>query len=159
MSLAKLTGSEVEALMDALLSAFPTLAELRELVRVEYEKNVDAITDGSLRERVFGLIRKAEAEGWIAELVEGAHRKNPENPALRRFLDAHGLPVQPSPSEAAPPDESLRAPARGRAKKKPAPGRVVSASGRGVAAGGDMNGSIVITGDGNVVKLGGKTKK
>jgi hypothetical protein len=46
--------------------------------------------------------------------------------------------------------------ARAPAKKMPAPGRVVSASGRGVAVGGDMNGSIVITGDGNVVKRGGK---
>src|SRR5262245_40834033 len=81
----ELSGKDVEALVGALLSPFPTPALLRELVWIELERNLDEFTEGPLRERVLPLIRTAEAEGWTARLIEATRRKNPGNPMLARF--------------------------------------------------------------------------
>ena len=47
-------------------------------------KNLDAITSGTnLREVVFKLIKKAESQNWIENLIYGAIRENPGNEKLK----------------------------------------------------------------------------
>src|SRR5258708_37657474 len=56
------------------------------MVRFQLNKNLDTLALGSdLQEIVFNLIQKAEAQGWIAELISAAHTSNPGNLALLEF--------------------------------------------------------------------------
>jgi Effector-associated domain 1 len=92
----KLTGSEMKEFRNALVSAFPTLSALKQMVRVELDRNLDAITVGSLADRAFILIEQAEAEGWLLDLVDGARRANPGNPDLDQFYQRHVAPKSPN---------------------------------------------------------------
>ncbi|HQY93273.1 MAG TPA: toll/interleukin-1 receptor domain-containing protein [Caldilinea sp.] len=79
-----LTGRQIEQLQNALLDAFPSRDALRMLARIELEQNLDAIAGGeNLRVLVFNLISWAEQTDVVARLIDGAHRQNPGNPALR----------------------------------------------------------------------------
>lgn len=89
-----LTGQQIAQLRNALLDAYPTHAALREMVGEELNENLDAIAGGeTLRSVVFSLITWAEATGRTLELIEGAYRHNPTNPALRDVAAAHGVAV------------------------------------------------------------------
>ncbi len=48
------------------------------------EKNLDAIAGGdNLKDVVFKLIRTADAEGWVEDLIYAAQQENPSNPKLK----------------------------------------------------------------------------
>ncbi|MEO1653417.1 MAG: effector-associated domain EAD1-containing protein [Bacteroidota bacterium] len=82
----KLNGQEKKAFRDALLSAYPDLAGLKQMLSIELDKNLASIVgDGALKNVVFDLIQKAEAEGWVPKLIKGARTDNPDNEALRLF--------------------------------------------------------------------------
>ncbi len=95
----KLTGPQVKQLRDALLSAFPAYAPLEEMVRIGLNENLSAVAgEGILRDVVFALIRWAEAQGRITELVVAASEENPGNAALKEVSQQFALAAA-SPGE------------------------------------------------------------
>lgn len=88
----KLSGQQYRQLTEALLDAFPSKSSLAQMVRFRLEKNLDAIAIGdALRDIVFLLIQKAEAEGWTLHLICAARESNPGNPTLLAFSQEFGL--------------------------------------------------------------------
>jgi Effector-associated domain 1 len=81
----KLSGEQRKKLRDALISAFPYKSLLEQLLYFELDNNLNQITpqDSSLDTIIFELIRKAEAEGWIEDLVRAAHGSIPKNSLLQ----------------------------------------------------------------------------
>lgn len=79
-----ITGKQIGQIVDALLSAFPTRADLAMLVAIELDAHLDAITTApNLRADVFALVQWALARNRLNELLAGARRQNPGNPRLR----------------------------------------------------------------------------
>ena len=57
----QLTGKQVQQIQDALLDGYPTKDELRMLVRIKLEQNLEAIVGGdNLRVIIFNLVSWAE---------------------------------------------------------------------------------------------------
>jgi hypothetical protein len=92
----ELSGAERERFQEALLSAFPSLSSLEQMVLYKCNRRLDEFTSGALRNRVFELLKASEAEGWTAELVAGAHAANPGNPKLGQFVRGYQASVQRS---------------------------------------------------------------
>ncbi len=79
-----LSGQQRKQLQDALLNAFPTLADLERMLVFGLDKNLRAIAgEGSLQEIVFKLIQAADSQGWIEDLVRAACDSNPGNQPLK----------------------------------------------------------------------------
>lgn len=79
-----ITGKQIGQIVNALLSAFPTRADLAMLVAIELDAHLDAITTApNLRADVFTLVQWALARNRLNELVAGARRQNPGNPLLK----------------------------------------------------------------------------
>jgi hypothetical protein len=79
-------GERLQQFQKALLSAFPTTAKLKQMVRFRLDENLEAIAAGAnLSETISNLIEWAEAEGKLEELLIAARKENPGNPALRKF--------------------------------------------------------------------------
>ena len=79
-------GKSRQQFHDALLSAFPTPAKLKQMVSFELDENLDAIAIGeNYSEVVFKLIEWAESEGKEEELLNAARFSNPGNPKLKSF--------------------------------------------------------------------------
>lgn len=99
-----LTGAQIAQLLAALLAAYPRRDDLRMMVRVELGENLDAIAGGdTLRAVAFSLIEWAQRTGRTAELIAGARRGNPGNPALQAVAASLGLtPDDPPPVAPAP---------------------------------------------------------
>ncbi|GAA6617577.1 effector-associated domain EAD1-containing protein [Scytonema sp. NUACC26] len=73
-----------QQLHDALIDAFPDRSSLKQMLWLELEKNLDEITLGnSLRTIVFELIRKAEADNFLPQLIFAARQSNPGNFSLQ----------------------------------------------------------------------------
>jgi nucleoside phosphorylase len=99
----ELTPSQRERLNEALLSAFPSVPDLQRMVRFKLNRNLAEFAHGALGNQVFTLIEKAEAEGWLDELVRKAHEANPGNPRLHAIhaeLMGSSAPVAPPPAPA-----------------------------------------------------------
>ncbi|WP_424103285.1 effector-associated domain EAD1-containing protein [Moorena producens] len=78
-----LSGQQRKKLHEALINAFPDQSSLEQMVSFELDKNLNAIAGGAnLKEVVFNLIQRAEAENWIKDLVSGARKSNPRNKRL-----------------------------------------------------------------------------
>ncbi|MEC4819923.1 MAG: effector-associated domain EAD1-containing protein [Scytonema sp. PMC 1069.18] len=93
----KLNGQQYKQLTEALLDAFPEQQRLAELVQIQFEKNLNAIAMGSdLRAIVYKLIQAAQAQGWIDQLIVGAHEFNPNNEKLSVFAQELNLVIPPS---------------------------------------------------------------
>lgn len=79
-----ITGQQIGQIVDALLSAFPTRADLAMLVTIELDAQLDVITTApNLRADLFALVQWALARNRLNELIAGARRQNPGNPLLR----------------------------------------------------------------------------
>jgi hypothetical protein len=79
-----ITGQQIGQIVDALLSAFPTRADLAMLVVIELDAQLDVITTApNLRVDVFALVQWALARNRLNELIAGARRQNPCNPLLQ----------------------------------------------------------------------------
>jgi len=97
----RLTGKQHKELRQALLTAFPTRAELAQMVRHQLDQSLEHITGGGdLSDIVFSLIKWAEARGRTEELIVGARYENPGNPDLSTFAEQfqRATAVEPSPS-------------------------------------------------------------
>lgn len=100
------TGQQIKRLQDALLSAYPTLADLRAVVRIYLDASLDAIVPvygQNQTEILFDLIEHYAAQpGGLHRLIEAAHAGNPGNPALAALapeflsIDFSLLPVKGS---------------------------------------------------------------
>ncbi|MCC5640434.1 GUN4 domain-containing protein [Nostoc sp. CHAB 5844] len=68
---------------DALIDAFPDKSSLEQMLYFELNKNLNVIAGGSnLKEIIFNLIRAAQSQGWLLELVSAARKSNPRNSRL-----------------------------------------------------------------------------
>jgi tetratricopeptide (TPR) repeat protein len=103
------TGAQIVRLQDALLSAYPTLADLRPMVRIQLEAPLDAVVPlhGQTQTAIlFDLIEHYAAElGGLHRLLRAALADNPGNPAIKALapeflaIDFDPLPVKrPRPS-------------------------------------------------------------
>lgn len=83
-----LSGPQFQQFLDALLDAFPTRLSLESMLRLRLGRNLNAIAStNSLHDDVFLLLRKAEAEGWTAELLNASCQGNPGNQLLVAFSE------------------------------------------------------------------------
>jgi hypothetical protein len=88
----KSNDSEVTQFVEALLNGFSSIKSLNLLVAYELHENIDVIAPGNdLAQRVYSLVAWAMRTGKVKTLIDGALRRNPGNPALRRFASEHGF--------------------------------------------------------------------
>ncbi|MGH7999568.1 MAG: effector-associated domain EAD1-containing protein [Brasilonema sp.] len=88
----KLTGQQYKQFTEALIEAFPSQQRLAEVVRFQFEKNLNAIAMGDdLQAIIFRVIQAAVAEGWVDQLIAGARESNPGNPKLFVFAQEFNL--------------------------------------------------------------------
>ena len=88
--LVKLTGSQLQELQSALLSAYGSPSPLAQMVRIQLDQNLNTIVGGdNLGEIVFNLITWAERMGKLQQLVEGAAEANPGNASLQNWIEAN----------------------------------------------------------------------
>ncbi|OKH34387.1 hypothetical protein NIES2101_39065 [Calothrix sp. HK-06] len=79
-----LSGQQSKKLQDALIDAFPNPASLEQMLLHELDKNLRAIAgEGSLEDIVFNLIKAANSQGWVEDLVRAACKENPGNLKLK----------------------------------------------------------------------------
>ncbi|MBD2211213.1 NACHT domain-containing protein [Nostoc linckia FACHB-104] len=89
-----LSGQQRKELQLALIDAFPNTASLEQMLSFELDKSLRAIAgEGNLQNIVFELIKTANAEGWVEDLLRGACNSNPGNSRLKaiagQFLSNH----------------------------------------------------------------------
>lgn len=86
----KLSGHELENLVNSILSAYPTKNDLAMMVKYEFDKNLDVIAGGeNLEDIVFKLVtRWAIPRGLIYRLILAAYNKRRDNPELRDFYES-----------------------------------------------------------------------
>ncbi|HVQ36819.1 MAG TPA: effector-associated domain EAD1-containing protein [Pyrinomonadaceae bacterium] len=99
-----LKGKQLQALRDALVSAFPSYADLKMMTLFQLnEKLQNHVEPGPMNRVAMDLIDWAEAQGKLEALIAGARAKNPGNVALQRFA------VEVSLTSDAPPQGRLEA--------------------------------------------------
>jgi eukaryotic-like serine/threonine-protein kinase len=89
----KITGTQWRQLSRALLDAYPTRQALTQMVRVKLSQNLEEITStGTLADVVFELIRWAEAQGRLDDLICAGYAGNPNNALLRELAAEKNCP-------------------------------------------------------------------
>lgn len=80
----KLSGLQRGKLKDALIDGFPRKSSLEQMLSFKLDKSLDLIAGGSnLQDIVFDLIKRAESENWIEDLINAALADKPRNPNLK----------------------------------------------------------------------------
>lgn len=94
----QLLNFQREVLRQALMSAFPTSTKLDMLLdeRLKIPLNHVATASQPYGEVVFEVIRWANAEGRLEELVSHAYQRNPGNPKFRQFMETYGINTKPA---------------------------------------------------------------
>ena len=83
-----LSGQQRKELQSALIDAFPDIASLEQMLSFELNQNLREIAgQGSLQDIVFELIKKANSQGWIEDLVCKAYKYNSGNLKLRTVAE------------------------------------------------------------------------
>ena len=103
--MAKIDKISLKQIQGALLNAFSTSDQLRQLVRLELDENLEEITgEDNLRSQVFELVLWAERTNRVSALVAGALAQNPNNAALQELTRRLTAPEQGQrPAEPADP--------------------------------------------------------
>jgi V8-like Glu-specific endopeptidase len=84
----KLSGSQTEKLLEALLDAYPDYDSLKIMVKFKLDENLERIAgSGPLEAVVFDLIKSVESRGKLERLILGAYEKNPHNSELKNFYE------------------------------------------------------------------------
>ena len=79
-----MTGPQRKKLCLALEAAFLEPDDLAQLVSFGLNKNLEAIVKpGALNSRIFNLVVKCEAQGWLEQLLVAAREENPGNDQLK----------------------------------------------------------------------------
>ena len=82
----KLTEEQFESLQEALEDAFPRKIDLKKMLRIKVDKDLEKIVgDGNQEDIIFELIDRAERDRWLDKLITGAYKYNPENELLNKF--------------------------------------------------------------------------
>lgn len=101
----KLVGVQRKQLQLALLSAYYRWESLEQLLYFELDMSLEQITPrGPLTDVVTNVLRWADSNGRLEELVEKGYRANPGNPELRSFA----LELALTPASAVTPASPLR---------------------------------------------------
>jgi predicted DsbA family dithiol-disulfide isomerase len=80
----KLGGAQLQQILSALISAYPTVSALDRMASFGLNENLQAIAgSGNLTDVGFELIRWAQAQGRLEELVREAYEQNPGNRDLQ----------------------------------------------------------------------------
>src|SRR5436190_1856482 len=88
----ELEGPQQKQLQAALISAFPTRSDLEQMVFHGLDVHLLAITaEGSLQQVVFELLRWAQAQGRLEELIKAALAQNSGNQELQRVAVQLGM--------------------------------------------------------------------
>jgi hypothetical protein len=94
-----LNKSSHKELIEAILNAYPDEGDLKMLLDLELDMNLEEIKEGkNYKQIVYNLINKAEREGFLKEFIEAAHSEKPGNLELKAIkqklipsiLDASG---------------------------------------------------------------------
>jgi trypsin-like peptidase/effector-associated domain 1 (EAD1)-containing protein len=81
-------GRQLGLIRTTFLAVFVRDAKLAMFLSERLEKNFDAIAEGKdFEERIFNLLRDAQAEGWLAELVTKTFEVYARAPALKNMID------------------------------------------------------------------------
>ena len=81
-----LSNDEPREFREALLSAFPSYSNLEMMVSDRLDQNLNRIvSNGNLENVAFELIKWAESQGRLEELIRGAYKQNPGNLQLKAF--------------------------------------------------------------------------
>ena len=84
----KLTREERKELVESLLLAFPSSDDMKQLVWIGIDENLEALAgNGPLRNVVFKLIEQTESHGTTDELILAAVDARPANPRLRTLAE------------------------------------------------------------------------
>jgi len=81
-----LKGKQLEGLRDALVSAFPSYADLKMMVLFEMNEKLQShVEPGPMKRVASDVIEWAEAQGKLDALIAGARAQNPGNRLLLQF--------------------------------------------------------------------------
>lgn len=84
-----LNGEQSKKLREAIISAYPSEADLEIMVGDELEENLLAIAGGNnLAQVVHSLIKWAKARGKLERLIIAAYETNSDNPELKQFYQS-----------------------------------------------------------------------
>ncbi len=85
-----LSGLQRQQLQEALMDGFPKKSSLEQMLSFQLNKSLDVVApvEGNLRDIVFELIREAEAENWVENLIDAARRVNPGNQKLKAYAQS-----------------------------------------------------------------------
>ncbi|GAB1544160.1 hypothetical protein NUACC21_68360 [Scytonema sp. NUACC21] len=97
-----LQGDRKKEILKALKSAFPNRQELVMMLSLELDiKESEVPDDSSYNFVVFKLVEQLESQNRIQELIEGACRANPGNPALQQVAKTMKTPSKILPESQA----------------------------------------------------------
>ena len=98
-----LSGLQREWVIQALLDAFPGYADFKYMVAIQLGENIEALVPvgSTLRNCVYELVVKMDAQDRMAELLAAALRENSRNPRLLDCQKALGLGGQRGGAEVA----------------------------------------------------------
>src|SRR5947199_2295732 len=99
----ELSGPQQKQLQKALISAYPIRSALEQMVFHGLGVHLDAITaQGGLEQVVFELLRWAQAQGRLEELIRAAREQNSGNQELQRVAAQLGVSSGQSSSDVPP---------------------------------------------------------
>jgi formylglycine-generating enzyme required for sulfatase activity len=83
----KLSGGEIQKLVNAILNAYPTQLDLEIMLLYKLEQNLNVILNpnNSLQQIVFKLVNWAIQTGHFSDLVLAVYQENPDNLQLKEF--------------------------------------------------------------------------
>jgi hypothetical protein len=93
-----LNGRQVEKLSEGLRDAFADSDELELFLDVMLDRRLADLAPAAVNNkiRVYRLIRAADAEGWVLQLISAAREARPGNAALRDVAQQVGLAAVPN---------------------------------------------------------------
>ncbi len=87
-----MNNEQKKKLREALISAFPSKADLERMLEDELEISLNTVADGSnYTDIVFNLIKCFDSQGRTQDLINASSRANPGNPKLQEFIREIGL--------------------------------------------------------------------
>ena len=87
-----LSGDLRQQLQKALIDAFPNKSSLEQMISFQLNKNLNVIaSEENLNKIVFELVRTAQAQNWVEDLVIAASKENPGNQSLKDVAESLGI--------------------------------------------------------------------
>lgn len=91
-NLKRLGGMETQAMVQALLSAFPGYMDVVQLFSYELGEDLRShVASGAMSNVMMEVVQWADQTSRLEELLQGARRQNPGNEKLKSFCLRHGI--------------------------------------------------------------------